>query len=385
MNLAIDVETAPSVLPTPGTISLARGIPAPDMFPVDQLARCSARAIQRHGRVVLNYGEPQGFRPLREWLADLHRVDPERLLVTPGSIMSLTFVVRSLLDARGQIAAVQAPCYDRMLSLLGRMRAELLPIWQTGDGELELDELHHAVSRGRAPAFLYVLPTFNNPTGLTMSLQAREDLVDLAVAHRLVIVEDDPYGLLRVEGEDLPTLRELLERRGASDLAVYVSSFSKTVSPGLRVGYVVAPEPLTQRLRRAATEAYVSPPLLAQAELYEYLQAGDFLEHVGFLRSFLRARRDALIDGLDESMPTGVSFTRPEGGYFLWLQLPATIDAVALAQLSAAAGVMIVPGSGFFPHRGGEHAARLAFSFAPAEDLRRAAVTLAELVGRLSG
>lgn len=385
MNLSTDVETAPSVLPAPGTISLARGIPAPDMFPVDQLARCSARAIQRHGRVVLNYGEPQGFRPLREWLADLHRVDPGRLLVTPGSIMSLTFVVRALLDTGGGIAAVQAPCYDRMLSLLGRMRAELLPIWQTGDGELDLAGLSDAVSRGRAPAFLYVLPTFNNPTGLTMSLQAREALVELAVDHRLIVVEDDPYGLLRVEGEDLPSLHELLARRGASDLAVYVSSFSKTVSPGLRVGYVVAPEALTERLRRAATEAYVSPPLLAQAQLYEYLHAGGFREHVGFLRGFLRARRDALLDALDESMPTGVSWTRPEGGYFMWLQLPQTVDAVALAQLSAAAGVMIVPGPGFFPDRGGEHAARLAFSFAPTGDLRRAAATLAELVDRLSG
>ena len=189
-----------------------------------------------------------------------------------------------------------------------------------------------------------MLPTFHNPTGLTMTLDEREALVDLAVELDFVVVEDDPYGLLRVEGEPLPLLHELLHRRGAGHLAVHLSSFSKTVSPGLRVGYVVAPVSLQGRLRALATATYVSPPLLAQAELYEYLHAGHLEAHLADLQSFLRPRRDALLEVFGERMAPDARWTRPEGGYFLWLDLPPRIDAATLARRSAAAGVTIVPG-----------------------------------------
>ncbi len=379
MNKPLALEPPPSILPAPGVISLARGIPAPETFPVEELAQCSARALERHGQVVLNYGDPQGFGPLCEWLAERHGVTPEQILITPGSIMGLSFVSRALLEGSRRVA-VEAPCYDRMIALLDRLGAEVIPIARSSVG-LDLDGLRRAFGSRSRPAFLYVLPTFHNPMGLTLTLGEREALVDLAIELELVVVEDDPYGLLRVEGETLPQLHELLCRRDADHLAVHLSSFSKTVSPGMRVGYVVAPVSLIGRLRALATATYVSPPLLAQAELYEYLCAGYLEPHLAYLQSFLRARRDALLEVFGERMPRNARWTRPEGGYFLWLDLPPSIDAATLAQRSAAGGVTIVPGSGFFPGSGGEYGARLSFSFPSVEEIRTGAARLAELVG----
>ncbi|MEO8969375.1 MAG: PLP-dependent aminotransferase family protein [Solirubrobacteraceae bacterium] len=378
MNDPAAVDQPASILPAPGTISLARGIPATETFPVEQLAQCSARAIEYHGRVVLNYGDPQGFPPLCEWLAERHGVTPEQILITPGSIMGLSFLARVLLEGNGR-AAIEAPCYDRMIGLLGRLGAEVIPVARTSHG-LDLDELRRAFAQRSRPGFFYVLPTFHNPMGLTMTLGEREALVDLALELEIVVIEDDPYGLLRVEGDSLPLLHELLRQRDAGHLAVHLSSFSKTVSPGMRVGYVVAPVSLQGRLRALATATYVSPPLLAQAELYEYLRAGHLEPHLAYLQSFLRVRRDALLEVFGQRMPPDAQWTRPQGGYFLWLDLPPRIDAATLARRSAAVGVTIIPGNGFFPGSGGEYGARLSFSFPSVEEIRAGAERLAELV-----
>jgi 2-aminoadipate transaminase len=367
-----------SVLPAPGTISLARGIPSPDTFPIDELAECARSAIERHGRVALNYGDPQGFAPLCEWLAERHGVAPEQILVTPGSIMGLSFVAGALLDGHGH-GVVEAPCYDRMITLLDRLGAEVTPVARTDDG-LDLDALRRACERTPRPAFLYTLPTFHNPTGRTLTGAEREALADLCVERELMVVEDDPYGLLRIDGEAIPQLHELLRRRDAGHLAVHLSSFSKTVSPGLRVGYIVAPLSLVGRLRELATAAYVSPPLLAQAQLYEYVSSGYLEPHLEQLCAFLRPRRDALLEVFAARMPAEARWTRPDGGYFMWLELPETVEAATLAERSAAAGVTIVSGAGFFAGSGGEHGARLSFSFPTAEEIHIAAERLADLV-----
>ena len=229
-----------SVLPEPGTISLARGIPSPEMLPVHALAECAARAVERFGDVALNYGDPAGFAPLREWLAERHGVSPSRVFVTPGSLVALNLIVRRLLEDPGRVL-VEAPTYDRMLHLLGLAGAEIAPVPHDGDG-LDPDALSALLKAGRHPEFVYVLPTFHNPTGRTLTRTARERVADIAVEHDLVVVEDDPYGLLRLEGEPLPTLHALLTERGRGDLGIFLSSFSKSVAPGLRVGYAVVPE-----------------------------------------------------------------------------------------------------------------------------------------------
>jgi DNA-binding transcriptional MocR family regulator len=359
-------------------ISFARGVPAAETFPVEALARAARRAIEHHGRIALNYGEPAGFVPLREWLARRHEVSTDRILITPGSIMGLGFLT-SLLTGASARAAVEAPTYDRMLGTLRRTGVEVASIDRGADG-LDLGEIRRLFTQRSRPSFLYVMPTFHNPTGLTMTRQQREELADLIVEFEIMVVEDDPYGLLRIDGEPLPRLHELLRQRGADHLAILLSSFSKTVAPGLRVGYVITPAALVQPLRELATAAYVSPPILAQAELYEYLCSGDLEVHLDELREFLRPRRDAMLEVFDELMPATARWTRPEGGYFLWLALPPRLDANGLANRAAAAGVTFVPGGGFFAGDRGDDGARLSFSFPPVESVRRGALELVRLI-----
>lgn len=369
-----------SVIPDPGVISFARGVPAPETFPVEALARASQRAIERHGRIALNYGGPAGFVPLREWLGRQHEVSADRIVITPGSIMGLGFLTR-LLTRDSARAAVEAPTYDRMLNTLRRARVETVSIDRGADG-LDLAETRRLFRQRTRPSFLYAMPTFHNPTGLTTTREQREELASLIVELDIMVVEDDPYGLLRIDGEPLPRLHELLRQRGAEHLAVLLSSFSKTVAPGLRVGYVVTPAALAQPLQELATAAYVSPPILPQAELYEYLSSGDLEQHLDELRAFLRPRRDALLEVFDELMPPTARWTRPEGGYFLWLQLPPSLRASELAKRAATVGVTFVPGPGFFAGDRGDDCARLSFSFPGVESVRRGALELVRLVGR---
>jgi 2-aminoadipate transaminase len=351
-----------SVLPASGVISLARGIPAPDLLPLERLAEGARRAIERHGRVALNYGPPQGFGPLCEWIADRHGVAPERVVVTPGSLIGMGFLVRALVEPGARVL-VEAPTYDRMLHLLREARAEIVPDPFAGPARL-----------------VYLMPTFHNPTGRSATLEQRERLAAAAIEHGLTVVEDDPYGLVRLDGEPLPSVCDLLRARGADELAVFMSSFSKSVAPGLRVGYLVLPERLVAPVRALATATYVSPPLLPQAQLLEFLAAGELEPHLEHVRRRLRPRRDAMLEALDAAMPAGADWTRPEGGYFLWLELPGD-DVAELLPRARAAGVDFVPGSGF---GGGAGSARLAFSYATADEIRTGVARLGALTARTS-
>jgi DNA-binding transcriptional MocR family regulator len=364
-----------SLLPAAGTISFARGIPSPDMFPIEALAECAQRAIEKHGRVALNYGPPGGFAPLREWLGARHGVAPERVLVTPGSMIGLNFIV-SHTFRNGGTAIVEAPAYDRMLGALTHAGADVQRIDNTEAGP-DFDRLRELAAGDPKPKLLYVLPTFHNPTGRTLTLEQRRELVAIAVEHELLVVEDDPYGLLRIDGKPQPYVYELLREAGAEHLSVFASSFSKSVAPGLRVGYFVVPESLVAPLEALVTRTYVSPPLLAQAQLLEFLLSGAFEPHLEFLASFLRPRRDALLERLDADLTGLARWTRPEGGYFLWLELPPAVDAAELNVAAADVGISFVPGEGFF---GGPSTARLSFSYPSVDEIQEGARRLTSLV-----
>ena len=347
-----------SVLPEAGLISFARGIPSPDLLPVAQLAECAGRAANR---VALNYGAPFGYEPLREWLAERHDVTPDRVMVTPGSLIALNFIVGA---TRGR-AIVEAPTYDRMLHALDG--AEVVRVTRGDDG-LDLDALAAAVTPDTR--FLYVLPTFHNPTGRTLTGAQRRALAEFAVARELVVWEDDPYRDVRIDGAPEPYLQSLLP----PELCVFTSSFSKTVAPGLRVGYAVLPPRLVAPVQALAMRTYVSPPLFAQAQLLEFLEAGFLSGHLEFVGRFLGARRDALLAEL-EALRGVATWTRPEGGYFLWLE--QALDAASLLERARAAGVTFVPGASF----GGEPgSARLSFSWPSVEEISEGARRLVELV-----
>lgn len=367
-----------SVLPGSGVVSFARGVPSPDMFPLDLLAECSRKAVLEHGRVALNYGPPGGYGPLREWLAEHHGTTPERVLVTPGSLIGLNLLVRHLVG-RGGSAIVEAPTYDRMLHILSALGSEVLTVERSDEG-LDLGRLRDALVDAPRPSFLYVLPTFHNPTGRTLTRKHREELASFAAEHDLVVLEDDPYGLLRIDGEPQPYVFELLRSLGRDDLAVFTSSFSKVVAPGLRVGYLLLPEQLVGPVEALATSTYVSPPILPQAQLLEFLEARHLEPHLDFLCGFLRARRDALLEAFDEGMPPGAVWTRPDGGYFLWLELPGALEGADIEELAREAGVSLVPGCGFYANGSGSAAARISFSYPGVDEVRDGASRLAAVV-----
>jgi 2-aminoadipate transaminase len=347
------------------TISFARGVPAPECLPVEDLAECARTALERDGQRVLNYGPGGGYEPLRGRLGERHGVEPARVLVTNGSLEAFTLLARLLLDPSRPRVLVEGPTYDRPLKILADLGADVTAI-PFGDDGLDLEALEREVAAGPPPAFLYTIPTFQNPSGRSQPLEVRRRLVELARKLELPVVEDDPYALVRFEGEPLPSLLELAEGEGV----IYTSSFSKVVSPGLRVGYVVAPAGLAGRLEDLATRTYLAPSFLPQATVSEYLDRGLLEPNLERIRRLLRARRDAMLDALSATCPPGTTWSRPEGGYFVWLDLPAGLDVASLLPRSEEAGVTFVKGADFYPGGSdGAHSARLAYSFVSPQEI----------------
>jgi 2-aminoadipate transaminase len=350
------------------TISFARGIPAAECLPVAELAECAKAALERDGAVALSYGSTLGYAPLREWLGKRHAVDPGRVLVTNGSLQAFHFVLEAL-GGDGRRVLVERPTYDRPRKILAAAGIELGEIPLDDDG-LDVDSVEQELA-GAPTAFLYTIPTFQNPTGSTLSEERRRRLAELARSRRLPVLEDDPYGLVRFDGEPLPSLFEL---EGGVNV-MYSSSFSKTIAPGLRVGYAIVPEALASGLEDLVASTYITPALLAQATVFEFLRRGLFEPNLERVRGLLRVSRDAMLEALDRELAGRASWNRPEGGYFLWLELPEGIDASML--LAEGAGVTFVPGADF----GGPTAsARLAFSFVSPAQIDEGVRRLARLV-----
>ena len=354
------------------TISFARGVPAPECLPVEELADCARVAVERDGTTVLNYGPVGGYGPLREWVADRHGVEPQQVLVTNGSLQGLSLLAALLLEP-GSRVLVEGPTYDRALHIVARHQGEPVPVPMDDDG-LDPDAL-------RLPAaFLYTIPTFQNPSGRTLSLERRRRLAELARDGRLLVVEDDPYALVRFEGEPLPTIYELAGGEGV----VHSFSFSKIVAPGLRVGYLIGPAELIGRLEALAVQTYLTPALLPQATVLEFLRRGRLEPNVERVAGLLRERRDAMLASFEQELPDGTAWGRPQGGYFIWLDLPAGTDAAALLARAAEQGVTFVKGSDFFPPgQGGVGSARLAYSFVSPADVRAGVTRLAGLLREL--
>jgi 2-aminoadipate transaminase len=349
-------------------ISFARGIPAAECLPVAELAECAKAALERDGSVALSYGSTLGYGPLREWLGERHAVDPGRVLVTNGSLQAFHFVLDALGGDERRVL-VERPTYDRPRKILAAQGVELGEIPVDDDG-LDIDALERELE-GAPASFLYTIPTFQNPTGSTLSEERRRRLAELARSRRLPVLEDDPYGLVRFDGEPLPSLFEL---EGGVNV-MYSSSFSKTIAPGLRVGYAIVPEALASELEDLVASTYITPALLSQATVYEFLCRGLFEPNLERVRGLLRARRDAMLDALDRELAGHASWNRPEGGYFLWLDLPEEIDASEL--LAQDGGITFVPGADF----GGTPAsARLAFSFVSPAEIEEGVRRLARLV-----
>jgi 2-aminoadipate transaminase len=340
-------------------ISFARGVPAPECLAVEELADCARAALVRDGRTILSYGPGGGYGPLRERLADQHGVDPSRVVITSGSLQGFVFLAQQLVQPGARVL-VEAPTYDRPLKILARLGAEVVTVPMDEDGLIP-DELPDGEF-----AFLYTIPTFQNPSGRTLSVARRRRLAELAQERQLLVLEDDPYGLVRYDGDPLPSVFELAD---GGDQIAYCSSFSKTVAPGVRVGWYVLPAQLAAEVEALAVSTYISPPYLSQATVLEFLRRESFGPNLVRVNGLLRERRDAMLDALEREMPEDATWTQPDGGYFVWLELPSGPSSAELLADAEAAGITFVKGTDFFPGgAGGDRALRLAFSFvSPAE------------------
>jgi 2-aminoadipate transaminase len=350
-------------------ISFARGAPSPDILPAQAAREAAARALESDWQRALSYGTGRGHPGLCEWIAtELHGIEPDQVMVTNGSMEAAALLFRYMLEP-GDRVVVEQPSYDRTLLLLGRSGAELVPIRLEADG-IDVEMLEAALA-GAPVKLAHVIPNFHNPAGCTLSAAKRERLVELAAEHGFVIFEDDPYRLIRFGGEVQPTMLSL----DSAERVIHASSFSKTVSPGVRVGYLAgAPEPIATLAKRGS-EHYISPNMLAESVVLELCRSGAMAKNVEFVNEALRERRDALVSALRERVPEA-EFIVPEGGYFLWLSLADDIDAPVLLEAAREHGVTFVAGPDFMLE-GGRAELRLSFAGVPVDRIDEGVARLA--------
>lgn len=361
----------------PDVISFAGGLPASECFPVELVARSSARLLDAtEGGPTLQYGESEGLAGLRRELAERSRRPMEQVLITSGAQQGLDLLGRVLLD-RGDTVLLENPTY---LGALGAWRphgVRFLPLPIDADG-LCVEEAG-AILRSERPKFLYTMPNFHNPGGVVLSLERREELLRLADKHGLLILEDDPYGELRYDGEPLPSLLELAVEKGLGDHVVHLGSFSKVVAPGLRVGWLTAAPAIVDALVKAKQAADFHPNVLGQRIILDLIQDPGFPEHLAFLRQTYGKRRDAMVSAVTEAFPEGTTWTTPQGGMFLMAKLPHGLDAAVCLPRALEAGVAYVTLDHFTIDESGRDAVRLNFTHAPPEKIREGI----ERLGRL--
>lgn len=342
-------------------IAFARGVPAPEMLPVEQLQAAAAAAFEADPIALLSYGTGAGWPPLRERLAARHGVDPARVVVTTGSLegfamLAQTIAARAQREGRRARVIVERPSYDRPLLILERCGIEAVPVSLGPDG-IDLDEFEAAAARGAD--FAYLIPTFQNPAGATLSEAGRLRALEIARDHGVPVLEDDPYGLLHF---DTPAPTSMFELADGWDGAWWSGSFSKTIAPGLRVGWMVLPTQLAADVAKLANDTYISASFLGQATVDAFLASGQFEANVDRARELLAERCARITRALDEYLPDA-EYTAPGGGYFIWVRLPDGLDAAKVSVVAGEHGVSFVPGASF--GRGLDDYARLAFSSPP--------------------
>jgi 2-aminoadipate transaminase len=352
-------------------ISFARGAPSLDIIDVDGLRDAADRAFRNDPGGITAYGTAIGYPPLREWIAERHGVDPERVLVTNGSMQADAFLFEALVG-QGDAVVVERPTYDRTLLNLRNRGAQLHAVDLHEDG-IDVDALASLLEGGMRPVLAHVIPNFQNPAGFTLARAKRDRLLELAGEHGFTIFEDDPYAEIRFAGEPLPTMLDLDGDRGR---VVYASSFSKTVCPGIRVGYLVGPADLITRVRGLATNTYISPSMVSQAIVNEFCRSGAILRSIETVKRALRERARRLGAALERELPEA-RFRVPEGGYFMWVELPSGTDVVALFEAAAERGLAFVKGTDFML-QGGDNALRIAYSGVTPEQVEEGVSRLAD-------
>lgn len=366
----------------PDIISFAGGLPAPELFPMEAFQTACDRVLARHGRQALQYSTTEGYGPLREYI--VHKMAqygikaaPENVLITSGSQQALDLLGKLLINPGDKILT-EKPTYLGALQAWRAYQAEFVGVPIDDDG-LRTDLLEEALCTG--PKFMYILPNFQNPGGVTLSMERRLALIELADRYGIPIIEDDPYGELRFEREHLSPLVVLDANRlnGRSSLngkgffhgnVIYLSTFSKTLAPGLRLGWIVAPEAVIQHCVMAKQGMDLHTSSFVQMVAYEVVREGFLKEHVHQIRDVYLSRRNVMLTAMDLFFPAGITWTRPQGGLFLWVTLPDGLDSMAILEKAIENKVAFVPGAAFYPGGGGQNTMRLNFSNAQPEQIK---------------
>lgn len=343
----------------PDVISFAGGLPASEIFPVREFRESSAFVLAECPERALQYGPTEGFVPLRRYLAEkvgkygIPAV-PENILLTNGSQQALDLLGKVFISP-GDTILTEAPTYLGAIQAWNAYEPRFLTIPLDGDG-MQVDKLEPILER-ESVKFIYVLPNFHNPAGTTLSLERRQALVQIASRHNVFIVEDDPYGELRFEGEDIAPLISMHKEN-----VVYLGTFSKTLAPGIRLGWIIAPEIVMERLVQAKQGADLHTSTFIQMLAYDIASRGILKRHVETIRAVYSERRDVMLESVEKHFPPGTSWTRPQGGLFLWVRCPEGVDTEQLLGKALEEKVAFVPGFAFFPDGRGRNAMRLNFS-----------------------
>jgi 2-aminoadipate transaminase len=373
----------------PDIISFAGGLPAPEVFPVEQFKKACNTVLDEFGAQALQYSTTEGYRPLREMIARHATrfgidIAPDNILITSGSQQALDFIGRVFIN-QGDHIVCESPTYLGALQAWNAYGAQYISVPSDENGMI-VDELEKALRVG--PKFIYVLPNFQNPAGSTLNLERRKMLIELADRYGVPIIEDDPYGQLRYEGEHLPAVVTLDSQFRGDDgtytgNVIYLSTFSKILAPGIRLAWVVAPQEVIRKLVMAKQAADLHTATFNQIVAFEVGKHGFLDEHVKFIRATYKERRDVMLETMEEVFPSSVRWTHPQGGMFLWGILPKGMDAAEVLKVAIEKKVAFVPGGSFHPNGGGENTMRLNFSFSSPEIIREGITRLGLLLREL--
>ncbi|RCK70374.1 PLP-dependent aminotransferase family protein [Desertihabitans brevis] len=368
----------------PEVVSLAGGMPNIADLPLDVIADNLAAMIGKEGPRAMQYGSGQGEPALREAITEVMRLEGihahrDDVTVTVGSQQGLDLITRIFCDP-GDVVLAEAPSYVGALGTFRSYQTDVVHVAMDEHG-LQPEALREALVglqvAGRRVKFLYTIPNFQNPAGVTQPLERREEILEVAREHGLMVVEDNPYGLLSFSGEPIPAMRSL-----DADNVLYLGSFSKTFSPGMRVGWVLAPHAVREKLVLAQESATLCPPTFSQFAVTTYLTTCDWQGQVVSFRDMYRIRRDAMLEGLAEFMPAGTTWTRPDGGFFVWLTLPEGLDSQAMLPRAITSRVAYVPGSAFFADGFGARHVRVSYCYPPPDRIREGCRRLGEVLHR---
>lgn len=366
----------------PDIISFAGGLPAPELFPIEEMKKVCTKVLDTDGRAALQYSTTEGYMPLRKIISERMKksgveIPPEQILITSGSQQGLDFSGKVFLN-EGDTVICESPSYLGALNAFKAYLPKFVEVEMDKDG-MKMDELEKALKENPNAKFIYTIPDFQNPTGITMSVERRKQLVELAVKYNVPIVEDNPYGELRFEGERLPAIKHF----DTEGMVIFLGTFSKIFSPGLRIGWVAASPEVVRKYVLVKQGADLQCNSMSQRETAAFVEMFDIDAHINKIINVYRKRRDLMIETMEKEFPKNVTFTYPNGGLFTWAEMPQGVDAAEVLKKALEEKVAFVPGGSFYPNGGNENHCRLNYSCMPEDKIVEGITRLGKVLKNL--